>query len=74
MSWYYIKQWCSVLKKAHESVDKIKQTHVILSTINSSAVAVCLGFSTNMINDFGYKKRWCIFLNEFRWVRDGFFP
>lgn len=42
---------------AQESVDKVKQTHVILSTINSNAVAVCLGFSTNMINDFGYKKR-----------------
>lgn len=48
------------LKMAQESVHKVKQTRVILSTVNSNAVAVCLGFSTNMINDFGYKKRCCI--------------
>lgn len=41
---------------AHESVDKVKQTNAILSTINSNAVAVCLGFIPNMINDFGLKK------------------
>lgn len=50
------KQWATVTKMARESVGKVKQTRVILSTVNSNAVAVCLGFSTNMINDFVHKK------------------
>lgn len=59
---------------AQESVDKVKQTHIILSIVNSNAVAVCLGFSTNMINDFVYKKALFYFVNEFRSEGDGFIP
>lgn len=60
---------------AQESVDNVKQTHVILSSVNSNAVAVCLGFNANMINDFGSKNRCSIFLvNEFRSERDVISP